>query len=80
MSYRHAGSKTGISCLGIQKAAYRMEAAVLDQVRQLAETPGLREAAMVAARQELATKRGPCAAEQQDLLRALAGGGSAFDK
>ena len=80
VSYRHATSQTGERCLSIHKTAGRMEALVVEQLRALAETPRLREAALAAARQELAAREHPLAAERDDVLHGLAAGENAFDK
>ena len=80
ISYRHGNSRTGDRCLSVHRAAGKMEALVLDEVRKLAETPRLRETALAAARQEVAARGRPLAAERDEVLRELAGGESAFDK
>lgn len=80
VSYRHPSSNTGAACVTVQRTAAKMEALVLEQVRQLAETPRLREAALAAARAELAARARPLATERDTLQRKLAEGERAFDR
>lgn len=80
VSYRHATSRTGEPCLTIHKTAEGMEALVVEQVRKLAETPQLREAALQAAREELAVKEAPMASERDEILEKLGEGERSFDK
>ena len=80
VSYRHATSRTGEPCLTIHKTAKGMEALVIEQVRKLAETPRLREAALAAAREEPAVREAPRAAERDEILQKLSEGERSFDK
>jgi len=80
VSYRHPTSRTGASCLKIHKTAKGMEELVVAEVRRLAETPRLREAALAAAREELAVRDRPVAAERDEVLRKLSEGDGRFEQ
>jgi len=64
----------------LQRSAAQVEALVVAQVRRVAASPQLREAALARAREELQARQAPLQQERERILSQLAAGERAFDR
>jgi hypothetical protein len=80
LSYRHKQLAALPGCTGFQRSAAQVEALVVAQVRQVAASPQLREAALARAREELQARQAPLQQERERILSQLAAGERAFDR
>lgn len=80
LSYRHKQGAALPRCAPFQRSAAGVEAAVIGEVRKLASSRQLREAALARAREELQAGRAPRAEEREQILAQLAEGERAFDR